>query len=189
PSNAWIGYSEGDVRQNIGATTTTGGLTTVAALPAINGGTITDATIRNVDAGLSWQWGRTYANLSAWRSQQISAWSAPSFSDGADVSVGVGEKNWSANAFASLSRSSSQDGANYSSNYSLDAGVSFTFLSQNWPNVTLSFDVSNYNDVYTALDGKDSGRTTSAGIAFDFSKYFTERQKLKFFYFARNQKY
>ena len=168
----------------------------IAAVPAgitaaANGGTTTDATIRNLDAGLSWQWGNTYATASAWRSQQVNNMLPLSTADGADVSFGVKEKKWSASAYMSLSRWSSQDGANYSGNYSLNGGASFSVLLESWPSVTLSFDVGNYGDVYTAWDGKDSGRTVSAGIAFDFSKYLVERpgQKLQFFYFARNEGY
>ena len=57
--------------------------------------------------------------------------------------------------------------------------------------MTLSFDVSNYDGVYPAWDGKENGRATSAGIAFDFSKYLVQPsgQKLKFFYFMRNEGY
>ena len=58
--------------------------------------------------------------LALWRSQQVSNLSPLYTADGADVSLGVQEKKWSASAYMSLSRSSSQDGANYSGNYSLN---------------------------------------------------------------------
>jgi hypothetical protein len=201
PSNVYVGYSEGAVRQIAGATTLTGGATSVAPIPLgttaaaiTNGGITTDATIRNLDAGLSWQWGGSYATAGVWRSQQVSNLSTlptPYFSDGADINLGVQEKKWSASAYTSLSRSSNQDGANYSGNYSLSGGASFSVLLEHWPTVTLSFDVSNYDGIYTAWDGKESGRTKSAGIAFDFSKYLVESrgQKLKFFYYVRNEGY
>jgi hypothetical protein len=194
PSNVWVGYSEGAAKRNIGATTLTGGPTTampVGTAALTDAGGTASTTIRNIDTGLYWQWGGAYATVSAWRSQQVNDLSAPSFADGADVSLGVQEKNWSASAYMSLSRWNSQDGLNYSATDGLDGGASFSFLLQNWPTVTLSFDVSNYDGVYTAWDGKERGRTTSAGIAFDFSKYLVERrgQKLKFFYFARQVGY
>jgi hypothetical protein len=190
PSNVWVGYSEGAIKQSVGALTL--GRPTVAMVsPTTDPGTLIGGTITTMDAGLSWQWGGTYATMGAWRSQQVSNLSIPSSGDGADVSLGVKEKNWSASAYMSLSRWNSQDATNYSGNYNLGGGASFSVLLENYPNVTLSFDVSNYGDAYTAWDQRDSGRTTSAGIAFDFSKYLVESrgQKLKLFYFIRNEGY
>ena len=190
PSNVWVGYSEGAVKQSVGALTV--GPPTVAVVsPTTDPGTLVGATRTKMDAGLSWQWGDTYATMSGWRSQQVSNLSVPSFADGADVSLGVKEKRWSASAYMSLSRWNSQDGVNYSGNYNLGGGASFSVLLENYPNVTLSLDVSNYGDAYTAWSQMDSGRTTSAGIAFDFSKYLVESrgQKLKLFYFIRNEGY
>jgi len=190
PTNVWFGYSEGDVRQNVGAVT--GGAIAAMSVAAITDvGITTDATIRNLDAGLYWQWGGAYATAGVWRSQQTGNLVAPSFSDGADVSLGIQGKTWNASAYMSFSRWNSLDGANFSGTSSLDGGASFSVLLQNWPTVTLSFDMSNYDGVYTAWDGKERGRTTSAGVAFDFSKYLVETrgQKLKFFYFARQVGY
>jgi hypothetical protein len=190
PSNVWVGYGEGAVKQNVGALTV--GPEAVSLIPATTDpGTLIDATIAKMDAGLYWQWGSTYASMSAWRSQQVGNQSVASVADGGDASLGVQQKNWSANAYMSLSRWSSQDGVNYSGNYNVGGGASFSVLLGNWPNVTLSFDVTNYDGAYTAWDGRESGRTTSAGIAFDFSKYLIESrgQKLKFFYSARNGGY
>jgi hypothetical protein len=190
PSNVWFGYGEGAVKQNVGALTV--GPAAVAVIsPTTDPGALIGATPTKMDAGLYWQWGSSYASVSAWRSQQVSNLSVASAADGSDVSLGVKEKNWSASAYMSLSRWNSRDGVNNSSNYNLDGGASFSVLLGNWPNVTLSLDVSNYGGVYTAWDGRESGRTTSAGIAFDFSKYLVESrgQKLKLFYFLRNEGY
>jgi len=190
PSNIWVGYSEGAVKQSVGALTV-GPATVAVVSPTTDPGTLIGATITKMDAGLYWQWGSAYASVSAWRSQQVSNLSVPSVADGGDASLGLQEKNWSANAYMSLSRWNSQDGVNYSGNYNLGGGASFSLLLENYPNVTLSFDVSNYSDAYTAWDQRDNGRTTSAGIAFDFSKYLFEShgQKLKFFYSAQNGGY
>src|SRR5262249_15224487 len=188
--SVWVGYSEGAVKQSVGALTV-GPATVTLVSPTTDPGALIGATITKLDAGLSWQWGSTYASVSAWRSQQVSNLSVASVADGGDASLGVLEKNWSANAYMSLSRWNSQDGVNYSGNYNLGGGASFSVLLENYPNVTLSFDVSNYSDAYTAWDQRDNGRTTSAGIAFDFSKYLIESrgQKLKFFYSAQNGGY
>src|SRR5262249_7875587 len=173
PTNVWVGYSEGAARQNMAATTLIGSATTAAAIPiTVNAwGDTTGTTIRNLDAGLFWQWGSTSATVSAWRSQQVGDSSPLSLSDGADVNFSVLQKNWSVSIYMSLSRSSNQDGANYSGSRSLDGGTAFSVFFADWPNLTLSFDVSNYDGVYTAWDGKESSRTTSAGIGLDFSKY------------------
>src|SRR5262249_36842063 len=170
---------------------TVGPATVAVISPTTDPGALIGAATTKMDAGLSWQWGGTYATVSAWRSQQVSNLSVPSSADGADVSLAMKEKNWSASAYMSLSRWNSQDGVNYSGNYNLYGGASFSVLLENYPNVTLSFDLSNYRDAYTAWDQRDSGRTTSAGIAFDFSKYLVESsgQKLKLFYFIRNEGY
>src|SRR5262249_54676444 len=185
PNSVWATYSEGAVKQNVGALTV-GPDTVVAPASSTTGpGTLIGATFTKLGAGLNWQWGSAYASVSAWRSQQVGNQSVPSVADGGDASLGVREKNWSANVYMSLSRWNSQDAVNYSGNNNLYGGASFSVLLENYPNVTLSFDVSNYGDVYTAWDQRESSRTTSAGIAFDFSKYLIESrgQKLKFFYF------
>jgi hypothetical protein len=190
PSNVWVSYGEGAVKQNVLALTV--GPAAVALTPATTDpGAVIGATITKMDAGLYWQWGSAYASVSAWRSQQVSNLSVASVADGGDTSLGVREKNWSANAYMSLSRWNGQDGVNYSGNYNLGGGASFSVFLGNWPNVTLSFDVTNYDGVYTAWDGRENGKTTSAGIAFDFSKYLIESrgQKLKFFYSATNGGY
>jgi hypothetical protein len=196
PSSVWAGYSEGAVTQNAAAKGLMGGSTSLAALPigigALgDGGAATAATIKNLDAGLIWQWDRTYATVSAWRSQQVGNLSIVSTAEGADVSLGVREKNWSASAYASLSRWNSQEVAARLDHQTLDGGASFSVLLERWPDVTLSVDVSNYGGAYTAWDGKDSGKTVSAGIALDFTKYLVERpgQTHKFFYYARNEGY
>jgi hypothetical protein len=188
PSSVWVGYSEGSVRQNGPLSTlaaVTGGATSIAAIPnGITAAAGTDATtaagVTNSDAGLSWQWGDTYANLSAWRSQSSALWSG----NGADISIGVKKKNWSASAYASLTRSSSQDASNNSDSHSFNSGASFSVPLENWPDLTLAFDVGTYGGVYTTWDGKDNGRMVRGGVALDFSKYLVERpgQKLQLSY-------
>jgi hypothetical protein len=191
PNSVWVTYSEGAVKQNVGALTVGPETIVAVASSTTDPGTLIGATFTKLGAGLDWQLGSAYASVSAWRSQQVGNLSVASAADGSDVSLGVKEKNWSANAYISLSRWNSQDAVNYSGNYNLYGGASFSVLLENYPNVTLSFDVSNYGDVYTAWDQRDSSRIKSAGIAFDFSKYLIESrgQKLKFFYFARNVGY
>jgi hypothetical protein len=195
PSSVWVGYSEGSIRQNAALPTlaaVTGGATSMAAIPnGITAAAGTDATtaaaVTNSDAGLSWQWGDAYANLSAWRSQSSALWSG----NGADVSIGVSKKNWSASAYASLTRSSNQDTSNSSDSYGFDGGASFSIPFESWPNLTLAFDMSTYRGLYTTWDGKDSGRIVRGGLALDFSKYLVERrgQKLQLFYYLRNEGY
>jgi outer membrane usher protein FimD/PapC len=129
----------------------------------------------------------TYANLSAWRSQSSALWSG----NGANVSIGVNKTNWSASAYASLTRSSNQDTSNNSDSHSFNSGASFSVPLENWPDLTLAFDVGTYGGVYTTWDGKDNGRIVRGGVALDFSKYLIERpgQKLQLFYYARNESY
>src|SRR5262245_2321829 len=64
PNSLWVGYSEGAAKYNVGGANITGGVPPMLA-PAFPGplsglvgdGTTADATIRNLDAGLSWQFG------------------------------------------------------------------------------------------------------------------------------------
>jgi hypothetical protein len=195
PSSVWVGYSEGSVRQNVALPTlaaVTGGATSIAAIPngiagAASTGATTTAVVTNSDAGLSWQWGDAYANLSAWHSQSSALWSG----NGANVSIGVNKTKWSASAYASLTRSSNQDTSNNSDSHSFNSGASFSVPLENWPDLTLAFDVGTYGGVYTTWDGKDNGRIVRGGVALDFSKYLIERpgQKLQLFYYARNESY
>jgi hypothetical protein len=195
PSSVWVGYGEGDVRRN-GASmsaATINGLSMPAA--TINGSSMPAATsIIDMNAGAAWKWADIDTTLGVWRSlesgpQQMSNLSTRSFSEGADVSVGIQKKKWNINGYVSFTRSSYEDGWNNYSNYNVNGGVSFTLLFEKWPNVTLALDVSTYGDAYVASDGTDAGRLRTAGIAFDFSKYVVERsvQKLQLFYYVRDE--
>ena len=177
PSNIWIGYGEGQVR---------------SADPSLP-----TAAIIDTNAGAGWQWANVYASLSVWRSletgaQLASNLSTRSSSEGADVSVGMSNRKWNISGYLSVSRSSYDDAFNAfntSTNYNVSGGGSVTFLLERLPNLTLAFDISTYGDTYTGLDGADTGRVNTAGLALDFSKYLDERsgQKLQLFYYAKDQ--
>jgi hypothetical protein len=177
PTSVWVGYGEGNVK---------------SANPSMPTAGLVDAS-----AGMGWQWQSLYANFGVWRSVQSGPQLATNLStrassEGGDLSLGVKRDKWYANAYVSMSRSSYDDALNNfnsSNNYNTSGGVSFTFIMDRLPNVTLAFDISKYGDTYLAFDGADSGRTTTAGVALDFSKYFVQRsgQKLQLFYYARDE--
>ena len=178
PNTVWIGYSVGSVRRN------------GPDLPA--------AAATNINAGAFWQWADVYASMSAWRSlesslQQVNNLGIRSFSDGADLSVGVQNKRWRLSGYVSITRSTYEDAWSNTSNNSTNGGVSFSLLFERLPNLTLAFDVSNYADnyVYTMSNGLDGGRYSTGGVALDFSKYLkeTNKQKLQLFYYARKEGY
>ena len=176
PSNVWVSYGESNVRRT--------------AVPT--------AGITEMSAGAGWSWGSLYTNFGVWRyvesdPQLAGNLSARTFSEGADLSIGINRNKWNVSGWVSVSRSN-YDQAPYtlsnSSNYYASGGASLTFKMERWPNLTLAFDVNKYGDAYLA-SGADTGRISTAGIALDFSKYLVERggQKLQLFYYARDQGY
>jgi hypothetical protein len=183
PTNIWVGYGEGNVRRNG---------------PDLPGATVTD-----MNAGVFWRWNNIYMSVGVWRSllsgpQQVSAMPMDAFSDGADLSLGVSSKRWKVNGYVSFVRSNYVDGSTNSNNNSINGGISLSLLFEKLPNVTLAFDVSNYVDAYNYIpanynyltyNGTDGGRFSTAGIAFDLSKYLVQesKQKLEFFYYARKE--
>jgi hypothetical protein len=180
PSNVWIGYGEGNVRRNG---------------PELPGSAVTD-----INAGAVWQWAALYTSVGVWRSsslqsapEQVSNLPMRSSSDGADFSLGVQNKNWKLSGYVALVRSSYNDGWGNYSNNGVNGGVSLSLLFEKLPNVTLAFDKGNYADIYnyTAANGMDGGRYSMAGMALDFSKYFTgsNKQKLELFYYARKDSF
>ena len=176
PSTTWVGYGNGQVARN-----------DPSAPPA---------AIVDMNAGAGWKWGSAYMTAGVWRSSQsgpqlVSTLSTSSVSDGTDFNVGVYEKKWSANAYVAASHGSYDDGLNNSSYYNTSAGGSFTFILQQLPDLTLGLDVSRYGNNYLSLGGIDNSHSTTAGVAFDFSKYLSapDRQKLQLFYYARDERY
>ena len=104
PNSVWITYSEGAVKQNVGALTVGPETVVAAASSTTDPGTLIGGTFKKSGAGLNWQRGSAYASVSAWRFQQVANQSVVSVADGGDASLGVRAKNWSANAYMSLSR-------------------------------------------------------------------------------------
>ena len=156
-----------------------------------------------MSAGAGWSWGSIYTNFGLWRyvesdPQLAGNISARSFSEGADLSIGIHRNKWNVGGWVSVSRSNYDATLllNNSSNYYASGGASLTFILERWPNVTLAFDINKYGDSYGdsypgsyLASGADAGRMSTAGVALDFAKYLVERsgQKLQLFYYARDQ--
>src|SRR5262249_54504376 len=91
PNSVWATYSEGAVKQNVGALTVGPDSVVALASSTTDPGTLIGASFTKLGAGLNWQWGSVYASVSAWRSQQVGNQSVASVADGGDASLGVRE--------------------------------------------------------------------------------------------------